>query len=189
MYRAKATQVGESQLEELVEKLDAQDTDALGPCTKGMKMGILEVGNDCTAHSGSNSTVVNVAIVLEEEVVMDNLGDSIKAFILLFGLLYALNIEYPKDLRYTFEAVQKIFVNLGSECTARVQSLKNKLLQLQFKRFHGSDYFWQYCSWKQMSDNYLNFLAELLNSMVELSHQMFDRLEFFLELLNLVLHG
>ncbi|KAK3526219.1 hypothetical protein QTP70_017772 [Hemibagrus guttatus] len=106
------------------------DTDALRPCTKGMKMGILKVVNDCTAHSGSNSTVVSVVVVLEEEVAMDNLGDFIKAFILLFGLLYALNIEYPKDLRYTFEAVQKIFVNLGSECTASVQSLKNKLLQL-----------------------------------------------------------
>ncbi|KAK3559694.1 hypothetical protein QTP86_017670 [Hemibagrus guttatus] len=117
-------------MKELIEKLDAQDTDALGPCTKGMKMGILEVVNDCSAHSGSNSMVVNVAVLLEEELVMDNLGDFIKAFILLFGLLYALNIEYPKDLKYTFEAVQKIFVNLGSEFTERVQSLKNKLLQL-----------------------------------------------------------
>lgn len=39
-------------------------------------------------------------------------------------------MEHPKDLRYTFEAVQKSFVNLGSVCTARVQSLKNRLYQL-----------------------------------------------------------
>lgn len=56
-----------------------------------------------------------MAVALEEEVVMDTLGDFTNAFTLLFGLLYALNIEYPKDLRYTFEAAQKIFLKLGNE--------------------------------------------------------------------------
>lgn len=92
-------------------------------------MGILEV-TDSSTNSGPYPTVVNVAIVLEEEVVMDNLGDFTNALMILFGLLYALNMEYPKDLRYTFEAVQKILLNLGKECTARIQSLKNKLLQV-----------------------------------------------------------
>lgn len=78
-------------------------------------MGILEAVNDCTAYSGSHPMVVNVAVALEEEVVMDTLGDFTNAFTLLFGLLYALNIEYPKDLRYTFEAAQKIFLKLGNE--------------------------------------------------------------------------
>jgi len=61
---------------------------------------------------------------------MDNLGDFTNALMMLFGLLYAVNMEYPKDLRYTFEAVQKIIFNLGKECTARIQSLKNKLSQV-----------------------------------------------------------
>lgn len=74
------------------------DTDALGPHTKGMKIGILEVINDCTAHSGSHSMVVNKEAVFEEDVVTDDLGDFTKAFILLFGLLYVLNIKYPKDV-------------------------------------------------------------------------------------------
>ncbi|KAK3528939.1 hypothetical protein QTP70_014163 [Hemibagrus guttatus] len=95
---------GDSQMKELIEKLDAQ-------CSLRIKF----YGGKCGSTIGRR---------------MDNLGDFIKAFILLFGLLYALNIEYPKDLKYTFEAVQKIFVNLGSEFTERVQSLKNKLLQL-----------------------------------------------------------
>lgn len=107
----------------------SQDTEALGPHTKAMKMGILEV-TDSSTNSGPYPTVVNVAVVLEEEVVMDNLGDFTNALMMLFGLLYAVNMEYPKDLRYTFEAVQKIILNLGKECTARIQSLKNKLLQV-----------------------------------------------------------
>ncbi|XP_041934950.1 uncharacterized protein LOC121697482 isoform X2 [Alosa sapidissima] len=106
-----------------------KDTEALGPHTKAMKMGILEV-TDSSTNSGPYPTVVNVAVVLEEEVVMDNLGDFTNALMMLFGLLYALNMEYPKDLRYTFEAVQKILLNLGKECTARIQSFKNKLLQV-----------------------------------------------------------
>lgn len=103
----------------------SQDTEALGPQTKGMKIGIMEV-KDSTANSGSDPKVVNVAVVLEEEVVMDNLGDFTNALMILFGLLYALNMEYPDDLKYTFEAVQKV----EKECTVRVQSFKNRLLQV-----------------------------------------------------------
>ncbi|KAL7842217.1 hypothetical protein SRHO_G00239060 [Serrasalmus rhombeus] len=106
------------------------DTEALEDHTKNMKMGILEVVKESADPSRSLTSVVNVAVVLEEEVVMDNLPGYTNAFILLFGLLYALNIEYPKDLKYTFEVVQKVFLHLGNECTARVQSLKNKLVHM-----------------------------------------------------------
>ncbi|KAI4872228.1 hypothetical protein NFI96_009479, partial [Prochilodus magdalenae] len=94
-----------------------------------LKMGILEVVKE-SAGPQSLTSVVNVAVVLEEEVVMENLPDYTNAFILLFGLLYALNLEYSKDLKYTFEVVQKVFLHLGDECTVRVQSLKNKLLHI-----------------------------------------------------------
>ncbi|KAL7873971.1 hypothetical protein SRHO_G00049410 [Serrasalmus rhombeus] len=125
MYRAKANQGRGSDLEVLLEKLDSQDTEALEDHTKNMKMGILEVVKESADPSRS---LVNVAVVLEEEVVMDNLPDYTDVFILLFGLLYVINIEYPKDLKYTFEVVQKVFLHLGNECTARAQSLKNKLV-------------------------------------------------------------
>ena len=39
------------------------------------------------------------------------------------------NMKYPKDLRYTFETVRKVFMELGTDLSARVRSLKNKLLQ------------------------------------------------------------
>ncbi|KAL6469184.1 hypothetical protein MHYP_G00227080 [Metynnis hypsauchen] len=77
----------------------SKDTEALEDHTKNMKMGILEVVKESADPSRSLTIVVNVAVVLEEVVVMDNLPDYTNAFILLFGLLYALNIEYPKDLK------------------------------------------------------------------------------------------
>lgn len=40
------------------------------PHTKGIKIGIFKMVNDCNAHSGS--IMVNVAVVLEGDVVMDN---------------------------------------------------------------------------------------------------------------------
>lgn len=45
-------------------------------------MGILEV-TDSSTNSGPYPTVVNVAVVLEEEVVMDNLGDFTNALMML----------------------------------------------------------------------------------------------------------
>jgi len=78
--------------------------------------------------SQTTKTCLNFAIIHEETAVMEDLPDFPTAFMVLFGLLYALNIEYSKGLKYTFEAVQNIFVGLGEKCTNRVQSLKNKLL-------------------------------------------------------------
>ena len=74
-------------------------------------------------------SVVSVALVVEEEIVLQDISDLPAAFALLFGLIYALNLKYPKDLRYTFETVQKVFMELGTDLSARVRSLKNKLLQ------------------------------------------------------------
>ncbi len=65
--------------------------------TSESKMGILEM----VSSSSWTSSTQNVSVVLEEEVVLDNLGDFVNAFIVLFGLVYAFNMEYNKDLKYT----------------------------------------------------------------------------------------
>lgn len=55
-----------------------------------------------------------------------------RVFLLLncsfFGLLYALNFHLPKELKYTCEVIQKVFLALGDDCSSKVQSFKNKLL-------------------------------------------------------------
>lgn len=71
----------------------------------------------------------DVAIVIEEKIVMRHLGDVPNAFVNLMGLLYMLNLDYPKEMKYTFEVIHRLFMGIGSEmCTPRVHSLKNKLL-------------------------------------------------------------
>nr|XP_023690468.1 uncharacterized protein LOC111855556 [Paramormyrops kingsleyae] len=91
----------------------------------GMKMGILETTEDGAVPPKS----VNSIIVLEETVVLEGLTDYPTAFGLLFGLIYAFNIEFPKEWKYTFETIQKVFFFLGEYCSARTLSLKNRLLK------------------------------------------------------------
>ncbi|XP_074503184.1 uncharacterized protein LOC141774421 isoform X1 [Sebastes fasciatus] len=95
--------------------------------TKGLIVGILTVLED--DDSSAPATVINVAVVVEEDIVLQDLPDLPTAFAYLFGLIYALNLQYPKELRYTFETIQKVFMELGTDLSARVRSFKNKLLQ------------------------------------------------------------
>lgn len=103
------------------------DTDPVEKQTKGLTLGILSVLEDDGTSPAVN--VMNFAVVVEETIIFQNLPDLPTAFAYIFGLIYALNLQYPKDLRYTFETVQKIFMGLGTDLSARVTSLKNRLLQ------------------------------------------------------------
>lgn len=67
--------------------------------------------------------------MLLEVQVLIHLGNVAKACSVLVGLKYALNLCYPKELRYTFKAFHKLFLELDSSKLApKVQALKNKLL-------------------------------------------------------------
>ncbi|KAK3529761.1 hypothetical protein QTP86_003036 [Hemibagrus guttatus] len=105
------------------------DTDEEEAYVRGVKLCILEVMEDDISPS-EKPTCVNRGIIVEENLVMEDIPDFPTAFMVLFGLLYALNIEYPKGLKYTFGAVLNIFVGSGEKCTNKVQSLKNKLFKV-----------------------------------------------------------
>lgn len=94
---------------------------------RGVPVGILTVYKDDGA--ATPTTVQDFALVLEGAIVLHDLPDLASAFAYLFGLLYAMNMEYPKSMRYTFEAVQCVFFDLGSGCSHRIKSLKTKLEQ------------------------------------------------------------
>lgn len=51
-------------------------------------------------------------MLVEEQIVLQDLPD-LPTFGYLFGLIDTLNLKHSKDLRYTFETVQKIFMELG----------------------------------------------------------------------------
>ena len=89
-------------------------------------MGILEI----VAFQGGPDSAPQAAVVLEEEVVVDGLPDIPSAFAVLFGLIYALHLEYPPGWKFFFEAMQKVFLALDAEkCSARVETLRTKLSQ------------------------------------------------------------
>jgi len=104
-----------------------QENDPDDSLTRGLKIGILTVLED---DGGPTllSRVQNIAVVLEEDIVLTDLTDLPTAFALLFGLLYALNINFPKENGYTFEVIETIFMKLSTNCSHRVRNLKTKLL-------------------------------------------------------------
>uniref|UniRef100_A0A9J7X016 Uncharacterized protein n=1 Tax=Cyprinus carpio carpio TaxID=630221 RepID=A0A9J7X016_CYPCA len=83
-------------------------------------MGIYKIRRgDCTEDIG---------VVIEGVKVLSNLDCVILAFIMLFGLIYALDLSFPDNLKYTFEFIQKILMNLeGHRLNAKIQQLKIKL--------------------------------------------------------------
>ncbi|XP_039655622.1 uncharacterized protein LOC120558623 [Perca fluviatilis] len=56
---------------------------------------------------------VSTAIILEGGIVMDNLQNLPQALCLLFGLSYALHLDYPKAMKNTFSFFQRVMLGLG----------------------------------------------------------------------------
>ncbi|XP_030007097.1 sterile alpha motif domain-containing protein 3 [Sphaeramia orbicularis] len=74
------------------------------------------------------SEPANATVVIEGAEVLDGLTVP-RACALLMGLIYALNLSYPKELKCTFEVFQKIFLELDAlRASPKVMSLKGKLL-------------------------------------------------------------
>ncbi|XP_076850659.1 adhesion G protein-coupled receptor L3-like [Brachyhypopomus gauderio] len=71
---------------------------------------------------------VKVSIVLDSDVATKfcRLAD---AFLVLFGLIYGLHLNYPKGLTSTFEFVQKILLGLeDGKLSPKLQTIKNDLM-------------------------------------------------------------
>ncbi|XP_029915206.1 uncharacterized protein LOC115364767 isoform X2 [Myripristis murdjan] len=80
-------------------------------------------------HGAEGEHPVDVSILLEGQDILPACGDTAKACMLLMGLIYALNLAYPTALRYTFEAFQKLFLELDAvKLSPKLQTLKVKLL-------------------------------------------------------------
>ncbi|KAL6488452.1 hypothetical protein MHYP_G00021930 [Metynnis hypsauchen] len=99
----------------------AETTESEEQMAKGVNIGILLIQEE--------EDVLDFSVVLEEQIVLNGIRDFPHAVAMLVGLLFALNIDYPKELRYTFEVIQKVLLNIGGEqCSARVHGLRNRLL-------------------------------------------------------------
>lgn len=76
----------------------------------------------------ATSDPASARIVIEGTEVLEDV-DVPRACALLMGLIYAINLSYPKVLKNTFEVFQKIFLQLDDlKANPKVMSLKSKLL-------------------------------------------------------------
>ncbi|XP_058631517.1 sterile alpha motif domain-containing protein 3-like [Onychostoma macrolepis] len=82
-----------------------------------------------TRTGASSDSPKDTGIVIEGVKVLKGLEGVPRACCVLLGLTYALNLHYPKHLKYTFEVFQKLLLELdASKLSNRVQSLRSKLL-------------------------------------------------------------
>ncbi|XP_049329573.1 uncharacterized protein LOC125801118 isoform X1 [Astyanax mexicanus] len=86
------------------------------------------VGLLCVDQEQPQLNPSKVGIILEGNVVMEDLANLPQAFCLLFGLIYALHLDYPKVMKNSFCFIQQVMLKLGSrELPPKIQTLKNKL--------------------------------------------------------------
>lgn len=83
-------------------------------------------------ESDALSRALDICIVIDGVEVLNELPSvacpCACACAMMFGLIYALNLKYPEGLKYTFEAFQKIIMDIESkQMSQRVQNLSSKL--------------------------------------------------------------
>lgn len=71
----------------------------------------------------------SISVVIEDGIVVRGLPRLADALLLLFGLFYALHLDYPKKLIHTFTFVKKILLCLDDKRPLKpcLLSLKNEL--------------------------------------------------------------
>ncbi|XP_076020564.1 uncharacterized protein LOC143011539 [Genypterus blacodes] len=107
--------LGEKQDDLFKEFSDTEEFEA-GLDRQVMKIGIM--GTPGSEHKMATIMVEGTKIVEGKDIP--------RCCALLMGIIYALNLSYPKELKFTFEVFQKLFLDLdGLKASARVMSLKN----------------------------------------------------------------
>jgi len=72
----------------------------------------------------------SVGVILEGNIVME-LESLPQAMYIVFGLTYALHLNYPKYMKNTFDFFQQVLLNLGkTDLKPKLQTLKNQLAML-----------------------------------------------------------
>ncbi|XP_063330975.1 bis(5'-adenosyl)-triphosphatase isoform X1 [Pelmatolapia mariae] len=113
--------LGES-IDQLIKEYSDADEDGVSQDLSEQSMKIYKI-------KAVGSEEGDIGIVLEGVRVMPALGNFPRAYAMLVGLTYAVDLAYPKELKYTLEVFQKLFLELDcARLSPKVNSLKNKLL-------------------------------------------------------------
>ncbi|CAB1425563.1 unnamed protein product [Pleuronectes platessa] len=73
-------------------------TDSEETSVAGVQLGIVTIVEDDVGRAHSMPKTINIALVIEEKDVVDDISDISTAIVLLFGCIYNLNLDYPKGL-------------------------------------------------------------------------------------------
>ncbi|CAL9684504.1 unnamed protein product [Knipowitschia caucasica] len=82
-----------------------------------------------TGDAATPWSAQQVAIVLEDQIVSTH-RCWVDALVILFGLIYALHLEYPQKVKGFFDFLQMILLNLDEgrrQLSPKLQTLKNEL--------------------------------------------------------------
>uniref|UniRef100_A0A8C7XNI8 Uncharacterized protein n=1 Tax=Oryzias sinensis TaxID=183150 RepID=A0A8C7XNI8_9TELE len=105
------------------------DEDSINDAIEDTCVGIYVLKEQASSAEGKD-----IGVVLEGIKVLQNLENVPMAVAMLFGLMYALNLSYPQNLRYTFEVLQKIIMELNEgELSNKVRIILVLLNVLRFK--------------------------------------------------------
>ncbi|KAK1887355.1 Solute-binding protein [Dissostichus eleginoides] len=100
--------------------------DTLEEAMKGMRVGLL-IGYE-GERDAFPQQIFNVAVVVEETIVLHNLKDVACGLAKLLGIMYSLNLQYPLEMKYSFEFLQRVVMKIQSDqASAKVHGLQNKL--------------------------------------------------------------
>uniref|UniRef100_A0A3Q3MGW0 Uncharacterized protein n=1 Tax=Mastacembelus armatus TaxID=205130 RepID=A0A3Q3MGW0_9TELE len=70
----------------------------------------------------------DISIFTEGVTVLENIGSAARACAMMLGVIYALNLAYPKELRYYYKFIQRALMQMdGDRLPPKVLGLKNKL--------------------------------------------------------------
>uniref|UniRef100_A0A3Q3F7X0 Uncharacterized LOC108245180 n=1 Tax=Kryptolebias marmoratus TaxID=37003 RepID=A0A3Q3F7X0_KRYMA len=134
VYKA-ATKSGKKQsLKDILDCLvkDVSGTahvDTLDDALKGIQLGLL-IACEGGERSAIPHEVFDVAVVVEETIVLHNIKDVAQSFAMLMGVIYCVNLKYPDDMKYSFEFLQRVVMKIRpDQASARVHGLRNKILR------------------------------------------------------------
>uniref|UniRef100_A0A8C9YHZ3 Uncharacterized protein n=1 Tax=Sander lucioperca TaxID=283035 RepID=A0A8C9YHZ3_SANLU len=71
----------------------------------------------------------DIGIYVEGVIILDNIGSVAQACAMMLGVMYVLNMAYPKELKYFYEFIQKVLLQMdGERLSPKVLGLKNKII-------------------------------------------------------------
>ncbi len=85
--------------------------ETLAAAMEGMQLGLL-IGYEGDNQDAFPREVFNVAVVVEETVVLHNFKDVPSSFAMLLGIIYCVNLEYPRAMKYSFEFLQRVVMKI-----------------------------------------------------------------------------